>query len=126
MDPFEFNKLDKVGSGQPSSAAALPAKPGGVGEQVSNPVTGGATGGAVSQHDDVQLSEEAEGSESAGCGAAINFGAWTPQAPASGSKAAGQAGMQAGAVIGPEGVSGLEPGMHSGGVHNASELPKPA
>ena len=121
MDPFDFNKLDKVGSGQPSSASTPSSRLGSVG----GPAAAQAPGGAVPSQDDVELSEEAGGVESAGFGAGVNFGAWTAQASPPESKAS-QAGMQAGVVIGPEGLSGLEPGMHPGGVHNASERDRPA
>ena len=120
MDPFEFSKLDKVGSGQPASTPAQPAALGPVGGQASARATGGVLGGAVPLQDHVQLSEEAEGSDAAGFGAAVNFGAWTPQVQTPGAKAAAEPGMKAGAVHGPEGTSGLEPGMHPGGIHNAS------
>ncbi len=121
MDPFEFSKLDKVGSGQSTSTPAQSVVLGSVGGPAAGRAAGGVSGGAVPLQDHVQLSEEAEGSDAAGFGAAVNFGAWTPQVQTPGAKAAGRPGMQAGAVHGPEGTSGLEPGMQPGGIHKASE-----
>jgi len=113
-DPFELGKLEKLGAGQAASHSAPPSPMGG---QVS--LAASAAPNAVPQQDHVQLSDEVEGPDSPGFDGAVNFGAWSAQAQA---PEAGTAGLQPGPVFGPDGVSGLEPGMQAGGVHKASEL----
>lgn len=123
-DPFEIGKIDKLGGG--NSASSLQPLSGG---SALASRAGGAAEAAPTQQapagDQVQLSEEAGGSEAAGAAGGVNFGAWGGQAhEATHAQDVQAPGMQAGAVHGPEGTTGQEPGMQPGGVHNASQEEK--
>lgn len=129
-DPFEIGKIDKLGGG--SAASSLQSLGGA--SAASAPASAPAAEQTQSQApagDQVQLSDEAGGSEAASSAGGVNFGAWGGQTQEAGaSEKVGEVGdsqapgMQAGAVHGPEGTSGQEPGMQAGGVHNASEEEK--
>lgn len=131
-DPFEISQIDKLGGSQSASQlTSLGAVGQGSGAAASRAGGQAPGGSAVPLQDHVQFSDEAgefDGPEFSG---AVNFGAWTPQAAGSQAQQAAPApadpqapGMRAGAVHGPDGSSGLEPGMQPGGVHNASEQEK--
>lgn len=127
-DPFELGRIDRLGASQAASAPATPAGPGPVPGQASARAGGAAFGAPVPEgQDHVLFSDELEGSEHAPGATALDFASWSSQAQKSGDlKPAGRVpgvqapGMQPGAVYGPDGISGLEPGMQAGGVHQAS------
>ena len=112
-DPFEFGKVEKLGAGQGAPHAASLSTSGGAARSAE-----ASAAKAASQQDHVLLSDEVEGAEGSSFGGAVNFGAWSAQSQALES---GPSGLQPAAVYGPDGVSGLEPGMQAGGVHKASE-----